>query len=571
MSNIGGHIIISENELTIDGIQYYLKKEFSWGGTNNYDNIWSEKWFITEENQKIFFENGVIGINCDKHNFVVFDKLIEDNTIIEFEIKTTETNGNGFCLARNKIISSNNPDREFELCSYASGETKYYNWKPNINKTIYNSFYDKNWFKVKISVFNGKISVYFKDENYENIGTCSYNFYLAFRGWCGGTIYIRNIIIKNYIFGFKELDELKYVLNYELGDMEGTLIDNSIQKIYLVYQKLKNNLKISENIIHNFPQLSRTAIGKSTSDGQVIYRNWWSAPPGSEFKGFTDHIWFSEYLKYLFPNEKYKLNFFSIYGEHLNVKKEFDGKKIFFSGETLNKRFKFFNQDYGSYALNYMDFAMGYDLINHPHYLRFPFWIIRHFRPPLLSEEDIINKIENWNSLDYPKTKSVVSVSSHDWGNTRGLIADDISSLVDISYGGKWRNNSSDLINKFNDNKCDYLKQFKFNICAENLDDRGYVTEKIFDAIDANCIPLYIGGGDYLEPKVLNPKAILLWKVDEDNSDTIELFKNLLTDEKTYNEFKDQNILLDSSSKFIINKFKELKRHFERLIYDTEE
>ena len=36
-----------------------------------------------------------------------------------------------------------------------------------------------------------------------------------------------------------------------------------------------------------------------------------------------------------------------------------------------------------------------------------------------------------------------------------------------------------------------------------------YVTEKIFDAFICDSIPLYAGGGDYLEPKLINPKAII--------------------------------------------------------------
>ena len=48
-----------------------------------------------------------------------------------------------------------------------------------------------------------------------------------------------------------------------------------------------------------------------------------------------------------------------------------------------------------------------------------------------------------------------------------------------------------------------------------------------------------------------------------DNSDTIELFKNLYLDERTYKEFKDQDILLKSSKKHIIDLFSDLKRHFE--------
>ena len=51
-------------------------------------------------------------------------------------------------------------------------------------------------------------------------------------------------------------------------------------------------------------------------------------------------------------------------------------------------------------------------------------------------------------------------------------------------------------------------------------------------------------------------------------SDTIELFKNVYSDEKTYNEFKEQNILKDSSKKYIIKIFSDLEKQFERLIYE---
>ena len=60
----------------------------------------------------------------------------------------------------------------------------------------------------------------------------------------------------------------------------------------------------------------------------------------------------------------------------------------------------------------------------------------------------------------------------------------------------------------------------------------------------------------------------LTWVVDDDrNSDSIELFKNLLTDKKTYVEFKDQDKILASGAKYVINIFKDLEKHFERLIY----
>ena len=114
------------------------------------------------------------------------------------------------------------------------------------------------------------------------------------------------------------------------------------------------------------------------------------------------------------------------------------------------------------------------------------------------------------------------------------------------------------------------MNQFKFNLCPENLNADGYVTEKIFDSIRSDCIPLYLGGGNYLEPKILNQDAILRWYIEDtiDNTDTIELFKNIYYDEKTYKEFKEQDILKESSKKYIIKIFSDLEKQFERVIYD---
>ena len=217
--------------------------------------------------------------------------------------------------------------------------------------------------------------------------------------------------------------------------------------------------------------------------------------------------------------------------------------------------------------MDYVDLALGFDYIDNPKYLRFPYWISRFFDPKS-SEEDIEKIVINLISSNFEKTKNVASVNSHDNWKTRTFIANDVEKLVEIDYAGLWRRNTTDLIDNYRNIKLEYLKKYKFNICAENVVDDGYVTEKIFDAIKSDCIPLYAGGGNPIEKDVLNEKAILRWVPEKDNSDTVELFKNLLTDEKSYYEFKDQDVIMDSASKVVIKKFKELEKHFERIICD---
>ena len=83
-----------------------------------------------------------------------------------------------------------------------------------------------------------------------------------------------------------------------------------------------------------------------------------------------------------------------------------------------------------------------------------------------------------------------------------------------IDCGGAFLNNTERLITEFNDNKIDFLREYKFNICPENTNTDGYVTEKIFESIDGGCIPIYWGEYNRPEPEVLNKDAILFWDKD---------------------------------------------------------
>lgn len=349
-------------------------------------------------------------------------------------------------------------------------------------------------------------------------------------------------------------------------------IDNLLKVIDKIKEQenqinsLKNEVSKMRNFINSTPQLSQTALGRSTSNGKITYRNWWIGWK-SEYDGILDEYWFSRFVFHHWPNENYKLNFFSVWNNHCNIKEKFEGKKIFYSSECLNIRFKEFIDSYGTYAIDYVDLAIGNDYIDNPKYLRFPYWLFTIFNPES-SSEDIKEKIEEIVNSNFEKTDDVALINSHDHWNTRRIITDDVEKYVNITYAGKWRRNTNELQDKYNNNKFEYLKKFKFNICAENVVDEGYVTEKIFDALKADCIPLYVGGKGDIEPKVLNEDAILRWYPGEDNSDTLELFQNILTDEKSYLEFKNQNPLLDSAPKIAIKKFLELKKHMEKLIYD---
>ena len=401
---------------------------------------------------------------------------------------------------------------------------------------------------------------------------------------------------KPYIFSKLVLDSEIVDIHIEWRPFNSSSefkVDESPDRI----QALSEKLAMREDQLKSIPQLCCTTLGYTVLDGRLTYRNYLMFPNSvlADLNGFCDDAWFTRFLKYKFPDEDFKINIFGVYPPHDNLAYPMEGKKVLYSLEDLNYRYLEMKYKFDKYALDYVDFAMGYDFIDDPKYLRFPYWIYKHISPES-TEEDIEKKMEYWNSISFEKLKDVAVVTSHDIYKTRSLIANDINRFVDIQYASTWRKNTSEMYTKFNNDKFAFLRQFKFYLCAENMLVDGYVTEKIFDAIHCDCIPLYAGGGNYLEPKLINQKAIIKWDADKKfgcnptilekaysgqhsnyplswvvnddrNSDSIELFKNLLTDKKTYDEFKDQDKILPSGAKYIIKILNDLEKHFERLIY----
>ena len=453
---------------------------------------------------------------------------------------------------------------------------------------------------------SGTINLWFKGLNHSDANNNNIPIYIEYTNIevNGNAILQENhITCHDKPFLFKKNVENKEILKIHIEWLPFNNYNN-YQNTILTKEKqiesLREKLLLRERQLKSIPQLSATSLGRSVLNGKVIYRNWRGLNSErsviDDLNGFCDNqIWFTHYLNNKFPDFDYKIHMFGVFNPHDNIAYPMEGKKVLYSSENLDYRFLEMGLHFDKYALDYVDLAMGYDFVDNAKYLRFPFWLMWHF-PPDVTEEKIEKVVESWNSANYEKSENVAAIASHDLWGTRTMIDNDINKITNVSYAGKWKNNTSDLWNKFKNNKSEYLKQFKFNICPENLIVDAYVTEKIFDAFLCDCIPLYAGGGNYLEPKVINPKSIIMWEGepqytfdsnkyrvayygnyshksvkwisdDSRNNDSIELFKNLVNDEKTYKEFKDQDRVLNSSTKYIIKIFNELEKHFERLIY----
>ncbi|MDQ1186569.1 hypothetical protein QE408_003712 [Agrobacterium larrymoorei] len=63
-------------------------------------------------------------------------------------------------------------------------------------------------------------------------------------------------------------------------------------------------------------------------------------------------------------------------------------------------------------------------------------------------------------------------------------------------YGARWTSEYKSWRGTV-DNKLATMSNYRFNLCYENAKNlRGYLTEKIFDAFNAGCVPIYLGAPD---------------------------------------------------------------------------
>lgn len=211
--------------------------------------------------------------------------------------------------------------------------------------------------------------------------------------------------------------------------------------------------------------------------------------------------------------------------------------KVFYTLENTHAKWSIWRRWENCWTWkNAPSMSIGFDYVNHPKYFRFPYWILTNFSPTA-TREDITSFIKMYNYSDSSlREKSCAFVCRYDYYGDRAEMADLVESVLPLSYPSDFRHNDDDLRGKYQNDKIAYLRQFRFNFCPENTNNRGYVTEKIIEAIKAGCIPIYWGNEGYPEPDILNPKAIVY--IDKEHPQNgLELLRKLNDEPKALLEF----------------------------------
>lgn len=310
-------------------------------------------------------------------------------------------------------------------------------------------------------------------------------------------------------------------------------------------------------------------------DGHIIYYNWWNKQP-------VDEIWFSTFLHnrdYTKRFPKARFVFLSSLG-NINLLRldtlahpfSHNRKHLYFNGENNH------HPNFAPYLHNLLDhssidLSLGFDYTDDPRYMRFPLWILEMF-PPESTEKDIRRICDQLSHqhLEASRNRFCALVSGNRGPDDPGAIlrtamVQQLNAIDTVDCAGKLLHNTDELKTKFNDNKAEFLKQYKFYICPENASVEGYVTEKVFHAIGSGCIPIYWGANGNPEPDVLNHDAILFWNPDGDNTGLLKQIEALQSNDKLYREFFEQPRLKNNAWQVITGYFNSLEKHIDNLFH----
>ena len=92
------------------------------------------------------------------------------------------------------------------------------------------------------------------------------------------------------------------------------------------------------------------------------------------------------------------------------------------------------------------------------------------------------------------------------------------------------------------------------------------MTEKLFEAIYAGCVPIYHGSDNRPEPNVLNQEAIVFFEMGKENNDAIKLIDELNADKKKYMDFACQKRFITGADEIIWGYYVTLENKIKEIV-----
>ncbi len=308
--------------------------------------------------------------------------------------------------------------------------------------------------------------------------------------------------------------------------------------------------------------------------------NWWGDEEVKEFK--KSALYFILIQRYTItlhrnPDKPADIVFGNPLGSARKILSYQNTKRVFYTGENEVPNFNLF------------DYAIGFDELDfNNRYLRMPLYYDRlHHKAESVNDTTAPYKLKD-NSLyalkkpthhfkeNHPHLCALINneidplkrgfasfVASNPNAPKRNAFYDALNSIEPVAGGGSVKNTLGYKV----ENKSEFLSQYKFNLCFENSQGYGYVTEKIIDAYFSHTIPIYWGSPSVA--KDFNPKSFVNVHDFKDFDEAIDYVRYLHTHPNAYLDMLYENPLntLDGKAYFYQDlSFKKILDFFKTIL-----
>lgn len=292
----------------------------------------------------------------------------------------------------------------------------------------------------------------------------------------------------------------------------------------------------------------------------IMLHNWCEPAP--------QDFWLPRFIESKHIVDKQKIGIFSVFGLRSMIRLDRSNVKIFLARENVHRSNW---KDYDDVCLNEksLNLCIGFDYeINDERYIRFPLWIMWIF-PPTVTYKEVRNFCDRVNyakNSSFDDRKFCAFISSHD-DVGRKEVFEEINAIAPVDSCGKFLHNNNDLLERYSNNKYEFLRHYRFNLCPENSNCEGYCTEKIFEAISSGCVPIYWGSDNKPEPGLLNHDSICFINVGKPNEcSALEKIRDLNLNKEKYDYFSKQDRLSKDAPDIIMEYIANLENRLKVIL-----
>lgn len=241
-----------------------------------------------------------------------------------------------------------------------------------------------------------------------------------------------------------------------------------------------------------------------------------------------------------------------------------------FDRKDTNKKFLYVSGEVADFLPSIVNheniWAMGYNKIEHPKYLRQPSGVIDNWT--IYDESRLTDSPLNWltTKRDFEtiskRNTGFCSITQASHNDFRKKVFDKLNEYKQVTSSGPWEQNidPSEALNKYEWTKPEYIgrndgltyrekmsffNKYKFNIAIHFTNTPYILQEKIYHAYFSGAIPIFYGN-PYILEEGFNPNSFINLHDFTNFDDFLTLIKEIDSNEELYKKYIEEPIFVDN-------------------------